>query len=95
MVTDSLEPTVGGINILAICKEKGREVELDDMPDIVMICYVGSEVSVQLKDELVFFIPEQEGVEGTVELPRGSVAQDRGKTMISCPVDGMGLLGDN
>lgn len=33
------------------------------MPDIVMIYWVGSEVSVQLREVLVFFMPEQEGVD--------------------------------
>lgn len=65
------------------------------MPDIVMIYWVGSDVSVQLKELLVFVIPEQEGVDCTVKSDNGSVAQESGRTMISCPVDGMGLLGDS
>lgn len=63
------------------------------MPEIVMIYWVGSDVSVQLKEELVFLTPEHEGVDGTVELSRGSVVQKSGRTMINCPVDGMGLVG--
>lgn len=65
------------------------------MPDIVMIYWVGSDVSVQLKEVLVFIMPEQEGVDCTVKSDSGSVAQESGRTMISCPVDGMGLLGDS
>ena len=61
----------------------------------MIIYWVGSDVSVQLREVLVFFIPEQEGVDCTVESDRGSVAQESGRTMISCPVDGMGFFGDS